>query len=122
MAGDCFVVVTTDWQYWTGDGWSPKIEEALCFGGPLNAYSEANALAKELRRREGRVCNAAYIPRPKVRVRKVPEVGQVLRRSARRKKLDVAADATPQVNLGMPDIGSLPNGLNSQPNLLHQPT
>jgi hypothetical protein len=68
--GGCFVVLSSDCLYWTGERWSPKWEEALRFRGPLDPYAPCAALADRLRSL-GVPCVPTYISRPEVAPRKV---------------------------------------------------
>lgn len=56
-----FVVLSEEGQFWTGEDWSGKKEEARRFDGPPDAWADCH-LAVSCLRRLGRRCSVAYLP------------------------------------------------------------
>jgi hypothetical protein len=67
---NCFVICSTDGQWWTGRGWSDRAERALPFATPRRAYLDAQAAWLRLRRR--RPCVILYLPSATTLYHKAP--------------------------------------------------
>lgn len=76
--GDCFVVVTSEGRYWTGEAWTSVPEQAHPFAGVSDPYADAEEVSNRLRT-QGVSCTVGYLLRSDVVRRSAPVKSDAIR-------------------------------------------
>jgi hypothetical protein len=62
--GDCIVIMSTDGRYWTGEGWTPDLADALRLPALDPGLKVSRPVAREAKSRSGVDCLICYIVAP----------------------------------------------------------
>ncbi len=65
--GDCFVLLNSTGQWWTGDGWSAKMKEAQRFTDEPDPDRQARQAAAAIEARTAIRCHLVYVSRHQAR-------------------------------------------------------
>ena len=117
-AGDCFVAMSADCQFWDGQAWVPDWRAAVQFADPLDPFTPCERLVDELCH-AGTPCSVAYVPRAKVAPAKLPRA-RPRRQRSQRKDYAGHPPPAPEVNLDVNDLRLGVDRLDHDPDGVHE--